>query len=65
MKDVNKNGVYDWADGDILQEPESWPWVRPTMVRITFTLADATDPTLEQTFQFVFDIPQDVRTNDM
>ncbi|MBY0111863.1 MAG: hypothetical protein K2Y21_03505 [Phycisphaerales bacterium] len=32
-----------------------WPW--PKMIRVTFTLADAVDPTLEQTFQYVFDLP--------
>ena len=61
VKDVDGDGKYDWADGDVLQEPESLPWARPTMVRITFTLCDPTDPSIEQTFQFVFDLPKDVR----
>lgn len=65
VKDKNANGQFDWADGDILQEPESLPWARPTMVRITFTLADPTDPSIEQTFQFVFDLPKDVRASEM
>lgn len=34
-----------------------WPW--PKMIRVTFTLADAADPSLEQTFQYVFDLPKD------
>lgn len=34
-----------------------WPW--PKMIRITFTLADAADPSLEQTFQYVFDLPKE------
>jgi type II secretory pathway pseudopilin PulG len=34
-----------------------WPW--PKLIRVTFTLADAADPSLEQTFQYVFDLPKD------
>lgn len=34
-----------------------WPW--PKMIRVTFTLADAADPSLEQTFQYVFDLPKE------
>lgn len=34
-----------------------WPW--PKMIRVTFTLADAADPSLEQSFQYVFDLPQE------
>lgn len=34
-----------------------WPW--PKMLRVTFTLTDAADPTLEQTFQYVFNLPQE------
>jgi len=64
-KDVNGNGQYDWADGDVLQEPESVPWMRPTMLRITFTLCDPTDPSIEQTFQFILDIPKDQRGTTM
>ncbi|HYD01067.1 MAG TPA: hypothetical protein VEB22_07555, partial [Phycisphaerales bacterium] len=60
-KDVNGDGNYDWADGDILQEPETLPWVRPTMIRVTLTICDPTDPSIEQTFQFVFDLPKDAR----
>lgn len=65
VKDVNGNQRYDWADGDVLQEPESLAWARPTMIRITFTLCDPTDPSIEQTFQFVFDLPKDVRSSEM
>lgn len=64
-KDVNGNGLYDWADGDVLQEPETIAWARPTMIRITLTLCDPTDPSIEQTFQFIFDLPKDVRTSEM
>lgn len=32
------------------------PW--PSMIRITMTLADPQDDTIEQTFQFIFDLPR-------
>jgi prepilin-type N-terminal cleavage/methylation domain-containing protein len=32
-----------------------WPW--PKLIRVTLSLADPRDPTIEQTFQFVFDVP--------
>lgn len=38
-------------------DPAVLPWPWPTMLRVTVTLADASDPSLEQTFQFVFDVP--------
>ncbi|MBX3390007.1 MAG: prepilin-type N-terminal cleavage/methylation domain-containing protein [Phycisphaeraceae bacterium] len=38
-------------------EPPSIPWAWPKMIRVTFTLADAADPSIEQTFQYVFDLP--------
>ena len=33
-----------------------WPW--PKLLRVTMTLADPRDPTIEQTFQFVFQTPE-------
>ena len=33
----------------------NWPW--PKMLRVTFTLADATDPSIEQTYQYIFNLP--------
>lgn len=38
-------------------EPPSIPWTWPKMIRVTFTLADPADPSIEQTFQYVFDLP--------
>jgi type II secretory pathway pseudopilin PulG len=38
----------------------SCPW--PRMIRITVTLSDAVDPTIESTFQFVFRTPQNPGT---
>jgi hypothetical protein len=41
-----------------LQDPDTieWPW--PKLLRVSITLADAGDPTIEQTFQFVFRLPE-------
>lgn len=33
----------------------AWPW--PKMIRVTYTLADPNDPSIEQTFQCVFNVP--------
>lgn len=40
-------------------DPPSMPWPWPKMLRITITLADANDPSIEQSFQYVFDLPPD------
>lgn len=37
----------------------SIPWAWPRMVRVTVTLSDALDPTIESTFQFVFNVAPD------
>jgi prepilin-type N-terminal cleavage/methylation domain-containing protein len=34
------------------------PWAWPKLIRVTLTLADPNDPKIEQTFQFVFDVPE-------
>jgi hypothetical protein len=34
-----------------------WPW--PKLIRVTVTLSDAQDPTIESTFQYVFTTPSD------
>ncbi|MBX3379131.1 MAG: type II secretion system protein [Phycisphaeraceae bacterium] len=44
---------------DDVTQPPSLPWAWPRMIRVTLTLADASDPSLEQTFQYVFDLPPD------
>ncbi|MEM9065094.1 MAG: prepilin-type N-terminal cleavage/methylation domain-containing protein [Planctomycetota bacterium] len=33
-------------------------WPRPKLIRVTISLADPTDPLVEETFQFVFEVPQ-------
>lgn len=55
--DVNGNGVYEPGMGDALREPDTAEWKWPTMIRVTFSLADPTDPRVEQTFQFIFRVP--------
>jgi prepilin-type N-terminal cleavage/methylation domain-containing protein len=48
---------YDPDQGDILRDPEMIPWAWPTLVRITVTLADPTDPRIQQSFQFILPTP--------
>ncbi len=42
---------------DPLVPSELGPWPWPKMIRVTITVADSMDPSIEQTFQFVFDLP--------
>lgn len=41
-----------------LTDPKSVPWMWPRMVRVTITIADERDPTIEETFQWEFDLPR-------
>lgn len=38
-------------------EDAATEWVWPKLIRVTVTLADPTDPLVEETFQFVFEVP--------
>lgn len=38
------------------QDQIDWPW--PKLLRFTITIVDPTDPTIEHTFQFVVDVPE-------
>lgn len=50
-------GYFDPTHNPTAAEPtRQWPW--PRHIRVTLSLADPRDPAVEQTFQFVFDIPQ-------
>jgi len=40
-------------------DPQTVEWAWPKLIRITMSLADPDDPTLERTFQFVFEVPDD------
>lgn len=43
---------------DALQDPsEVRPWLWPALIRVTMTLADRTDPTIEASYQVVFEVP--------
>lgn len=47
---------YSNPDGAFASDPvQPWPW--PKFIRITISIADANDITLERTFQMVFEIP--------
>lgn len=56
---VDNNGVplYEPLEGDVLLDPDTIPWPWPKLVRVTVTIADPNDPTVEQTFQYVFETP--------
>lgn len=51
-----------WIPAANSDEPSTidWPW--PKLIRVTIGLVDPKDPSIEQTFTFVFDVPDD-RTN--
>lgn len=38
-------------------DPDTVPWAWPKLLRITMSIVDPSDPGLEQTFQFVIDVP--------
>ncbi len=48
--------TYSPTDPNVDPVTVPWPW--PTLIRVTMTLADPVDPTIEQTFQFVFETPE-------
>jgi len=54
-------GAYIRGDQSTFEDatiPDSLPWAWPSLVRITMSLVDPSDPDNEQTYQFVFDVPQ-------
>ncbi|MEO0630345.1 MAG: hypothetical protein AAFY46_06420, partial [Planctomycetota bacterium] len=54
--DVNGDGFRDDLDGDGVYD-DAWPW--PRLLRITMSFADPVDQTVEDTFQFVVELPRD------
>jgi hypothetical protein len=52
--DADNDGKLESAQ-DSASSTIPWPW--PKLIRVTMSLADPRDPTIEQTFQFVFDVP--------
>lgn len=53
--DMNEDGIADDIDGDGNSVEDEWPW--PKMVRVTMSFADPIDQTIEETFQFIIEIP--------
>ena len=39
-------------------DPQTVPWPWPKLIRVTMTIADPNDATIERTFQFIFEIPE-------
>ena len=50
--DPNRDG-----NGSDAARADSLPWPWPKMLRITMSLADPVDPSIEETFQFVVELP--------
>ncbi|MFI4898563.1 MAG: hypothetical protein ACIARR_12150, partial [Phycisphaerales bacterium JB059] len=50
-------GYFDPGDPADLTDDQAWPW--PTMLRITMSFADPTDPSVETTTQFVVDLTRE------
>lgn len=40
-------------------KPVTIPWAWPKLIRVTISLVDPTDPSTEETFQFVFEVPSE------
>jgi hypothetical protein len=59
VQDVNGDGLYNPEQGDEVRfnTPTTMPSVWPKLVRVTYTIADPSDPTFEQTFQIVLEVP--------
>jgi prepilin-type N-terminal cleavage/methylation domain-containing protein len=63
--DLDCDGVIE-PDEALGGEPASasapWPW--PRLIRVTMTVSDAQDPSVENTFQFIFGVPADPSRKD-
>lgn len=54
---LNPNGeVDDPANAPITDDDEVWQW--PKLIRITMSLADPQDKSIEQTYQVIFELPE-------
>ncbi len=49
--------TYDPEEGDVLRDPLTIPWAWPVLLRVTVTLADPVDASVQQTFQVVLPVP--------
>jgi type II secretory pathway pseudopilin PulG len=52
--DADDDGKLESAN-DSASPTLPWPW--PKLIRVTLSLADPNDPSIERTFQFVFEVP--------
>lgn len=57
--DVNNNNVVDPGEMEPNPSPSSRRWIWPTMIRVRVTIADPVDPSIETSFEYVFDVPDD------
>jgi type II secretory pathway pseudopilin PulG len=50
-----------WPGGSTppIGEPRTLPWAWPKLIRVTMTLVDPVDPSIQESFQFVLDVPAD------
>ena len=57
--DSNGDGDHFNDIGDLIPREDvgKWPW--PKLIRLTVTLSDPQDPTIESTFQYTFTTPKD------
>jgi prepilin-type N-terminal cleavage/methylation domain-containing protein len=53
--DVDNDGKLE-SPGDSASPTIPWAW--PKLIRVTLSLADPADPSVERTFQFIFDVPE-------
>ncbi|MCW5775283.1 MAG: type II secretion system protein [Phycisphaeraceae bacterium] len=59
IEQVAHFGYFDptWEPTD-QNDPPSIPWAWPRLIRVTLSLADAKDPSVERGYQFVFEVPE-------
>ena len=60
--DLDCDGVIESGEvlgGEPLGTSVPWAWPWPKLVRVTMTVSDAQDPSIENTFQFIFGVPPD------
>lgn len=55
--DLNGDGSVDPGEMASNPSPASRRWIWPTMIRVRVTIADPVDPSIESTFEYVFDVP--------
>jgi prepilin-type N-terminal cleavage/methylation domain-containing protein len=46
-----------WSASSLQDPSDDRPWLWPALIRVTMTVADRSDPTIEATYQAVFEVP--------